>query len=116
MIIAFEGTSVLLSGSGANTYAWDNGVVDGQSFVQAVGTVVYTLTGTSVEGCENTDDVEITVHPNPEASYTVDVTEGCLPLAVNLVSSSTGVIDNCKFTLGDGTVLQIGRASCRERE
>jgi len=100
-----EGTSVLLSGSGANTYAWDNGVVDGQSFVQAVGTVVYTLTGTSVEGCENTDDVEITVHPNPEASYTVDVTEGCLPLAVNLVSSSTGVIDNCKFTLGDGTVL-----------
>jgi gliding motility-associated-like protein len=100
-----EDLSVLLSGSGANTYSWDNGVLDGQSFVQSAGTVVYTVTGTSIDGCENTDDVEIIVHPNPVASFEADTTEGCLPLAVQLTSTTLGFIDNCKFTLGDGTEL-----------
>lgn len=100
-----EGTQVLLSGSGTSTYLWDNGVVNGQAFVQTVGTVTYTVTGTSIHGCKNTDEVEVVVHPNPVATFEVDNTEGCIPLAVQLTSTSIGNIDKCKFTLGNGTEL-----------
>lgn len=60
-----EGTSITLTGSGANSYIWDNGVTDGVAFIPAIGTVTYNLIGTSVNGCENTDNITITVHPNP---------------------------------------------------
>jgi len=59
-----EGDQVTLSGSGASTYTWDNGVSDGVAF-NATTTTTYTVTGTDVNGCENTDDVVVTVTPSP---------------------------------------------------
>jgi len=53
-----HGTSVLLSGSGANSYSWNNGVSNNVSFVPTQ-TATYTVTGTSVSGCINTDQVVI---------------------------------------------------------
>jgi gliding motility-associated-like protein len=58
------GTSVTLSGSGATSYTWDNGISDGVSFTPAVGTITYTVTGTSL-GCTSTDQVVVTVNPLP---------------------------------------------------
>jgi PKD repeat protein len=55
-----EGYSIALSGSGADTYTWDNGVVDGVLFSPTM-TNVYTVTGTDANGCQNTDDVTVTV-------------------------------------------------------
>lgn len=60
-----------LSGSGATTYVWDNGISNGVNF-SAPGTTTYTVTGTDGNGCEDTDDVTITVYPYPSAP-TVDV-------------------------------------------
>jgi len=58
------GGSVTLSGSGAATYTWNNGVTNGVAFTPAA-TATYTVTGTSAAGCINTDQVVVTVNPLP---------------------------------------------------
>jgi hypothetical protein len=55
------GASVTLSASGANQFTWDNGVVDGVSFVPNV-TTTYTVSGASLGGCTASDQVTITVN------------------------------------------------------
>jgi hypothetical protein len=55
------GASVTLSASGANQFTWNNGVVDGVSFVPNV-TTTYTVSGASMGGCTASDQVTITVN------------------------------------------------------
>jgi len=62
------GAQATLSGSGASTYSWNNGISNGTPFTQAVGTVTYTVTGTSAAGCVNTDQVDVTVNAQPIVS------------------------------------------------
>lgn len=62
-ITTCENSSITLSGSGADTYTWDNGVTDGVAFVQPVGTVTYIVIGTDANGCSNSDDINVTVNP-----------------------------------------------------
>jgi len=66
-----QGTSVTLSASGAQNYNWDNGIQQGISFVPAT-TTTYTVTGTSIYGCQNTDQVIVTVNGLPTASSNPD--------------------------------------------
>lgn len=76
------GYSTILFGSGASTYSWNNGVTNGVSFTP-IFTSTYTVIGTSVYGCINTDQVivysecagineieafVVTVSPNPTTS------------------------------------------------
>jgi hypothetical protein len=59
------GNSVTLNGSGANTYSWDNGVTNGISFIPTT-TTTFNVTGTNTTtGCTGTDQVTVTVNPNP---------------------------------------------------
>lgn len=67
------GTSVTLSGLGAQAYTWNNGVTDNTEFVPA-STQTYTVTGTDVNGCQNTDQVVVTVKPLPTVSAGADQT------------------------------------------
>ena len=53
------GMELTLNGSGADTYTWDPAVTDGEPFVVTEGEVTYTVTGTDVNGCENTDEVVV---------------------------------------------------------
>ena len=83
------GTSVTLSGSGASTYSWDNGVTNGVSFIPTT-TTTYTVTGTDGNGCVNTDQVVVTVNPIPTISNMADVCVGTtLTLAGSGTASST---------------------------
>ncbi len=66
-----QGTSVTLSASGAQDYNWDNGIQQGVSFVPAT-TTTYTVTGTSIYGCQNTDQVVVTVNGLPTAASNPD--------------------------------------------
>jgi hypothetical protein len=60
------GTSVTLSGTGANTYSWNNGVSNGNVFTP-ISTTTYTLTGTNTTtGCTSTDQVVVTVNALPQ--------------------------------------------------
>lgn len=59
-VVLCEGESVILSGSGAQSYQWDFGVVDGQSFT-ALSNQLYTVTGTDVNGCTASDQVQVSL-------------------------------------------------------
>ncbi|MCG8573776.1 MAG: gliding motility-associated C-terminal domain-containing protein, partial [Flavobacteriales bacterium] len=111
-----EGTTVTLTGSGAGaagTYTWDGGVTDGVAFTPDPGTISYTVTGTDINGCENTATVDVTVNPLPTVTATADETEICIGATVILTGSGVGaggaytwdggVIDGVAFTPGVGT-------------
>ena len=97
------GSPTTLTGSGATTYSWDNGVLNGVTFFPNA-TTTYTVTGTSAAGCTNTDQVTISIEALPVVSFSQDVTAGCSPLSVNFTNNSSGS-NNCTLTMSDGTVL-----------
>ena len=103
------GSSVTLSGSGATSYLWDNGVIDGVSFTPTVGTTTYTVTGTDGNGCVNTDQVAVTVNALPTVDAGVDQSV-CIGSSVTLSGSGAtsyvwdnGVVDGVSFTPTVGT-------------
>jgi gliding motility-associated-like protein len=57
------GSSNDIQASGAQSYSWDNGVGAGAGphSVSPTTTTVYTVTGTDVNGCVNSDDLTVTV-------------------------------------------------------
>ena len=65
---ACDGDNVTFTGSGANTYTWDQGITDGvPTAMTASGTFI--VTGTeAVYGCSNTDTVDLIVNANPSIS------------------------------------------------
>lgn len=74
-----EGDQTVLTASGGDSYTWDNGLGGGASqTVSPNSTTNYTVTGTDANGCENTDQVEVTVNilPTVEAGADVEVCEG----------------------------------------
>jgi hypothetical protein len=98
------GTAVTLSGSGAATYSWNNGVINGTPFTPAVGTVTYTVTGTDGGGCINTDQVTVTVNALPVVNAGLDQAI-CIGASATLSGSgattytwNNGVINNTAFT------------------
>lgn len=105
-----EGSDIILSGSGAVSYSWDNGVQDGQAFVQPPGSVTYTVTGTDANGCSNTDQVTIVVDANPEASFTASPSEGIAPLVVTFDNTSSGATDY-NWDFGNGETSNSSDAS-----
>lgn len=58
------GDQTVLSGSGADTYVWNNGVTDGVAFTPAT-TLTYTVIGTDANGCVNSDSVTVGVNALP---------------------------------------------------
>lgn len=66
-----EGDSVTLSASGAWSYTWDQGIVDGQSFLPVVSGS-YVVSGIDTNGCEAWDTVAITVNVIPSAMIAVN--------------------------------------------
>jgi hypothetical protein len=65
-----KGSSLALTASGADTYAWSGGISNDVSF-----TVMYpmnfTVTGISTNGCMSSDEVAVKIHPVPTATFTV---------------------------------------------
>jgi hypothetical protein len=56
-----SGSTVTLTGGGATTYTWDNGVSNAISFTPSA-TTTYTVTGTDVNGCVSTGTIEVVVN------------------------------------------------------
>jgi len=65
------GAPVTLNGSGAVSYTWTNGVTNGVAF-NPTTTTTYTVTGTDANGCQNTDQVTVTVNPLPVVNAGTD--------------------------------------------
>jgi hypothetical protein len=62
------GDTIILKGSGAVNYIWDNNVIDSKPFVPTI-TTTYNILGTDSNGCKNTASVTIKVNPLPLAEY-----------------------------------------------
>jgi hypothetical protein len=79
-----SGSNVTLTGSGANSYAWNNGVVNAIAFAPNT-TQTYTVTGTAINGCQSSDDVVVTVNATPVALISIidDVTLAAAPAGMN---------------------------------
>lgn len=95
------GDMVTLTGGGATSYVWDNGVTDGVSFAPG-STTTYTVTGTS-NGCDGTAMVEVVVEScdtlTANFSYPANVCRGD---CVTFTSTSSGTISSYFWTFGGG--------------
>lgn len=120
-----EGSSVTLTGSGAATYSWDNGVTDGVAFSAVAGTTTYSVTGTSAQGCVGGTTTTVTGDPAgtvtvpsnfsacdaevvPATSYSVSGTTYTWTndnTAIGLAASGTGEVDG--FTATNTTASAI---------
>lgn len=72
-VVVCLGDSITLSGNGAVTYTWNNGISNGTAFA-AGSTLTYTVTGTDANGCINTDNVIVNVNALPNVNAGTDVT------------------------------------------
>jgi len=88
-----SGVQVTLSATGAPSIVWDNGVSNGVPFNQIVGTTTYTATGTDVNGCVNSDAVNVTINPLPTAT-----------IAGTTAVCQNGTAPTITFTGANGTV------------
>jgi gliding motility-associated-like protein len=100
-----QGGSITLSGSGVQSYTWNNGVTNGVSFVPG-STQTYIVTGTSQTGCQGTDQVVVTVNPLPNVNAGADQSL-CFGDAITLSASgaqtyvwTNGVNDGISFVPG----------------
>ena len=107
-----DGDQVTLSGSGASSYTWDNGISDGVAFSPLL-TATYTLNGTDANGCENSDQVDVTVNPLPAVDAGADqsVCEGDqATLSGSGASTYTwdnGVTDGVAFIAATATTYTV---------
>ncbi len=98
------GFSTSLSGTGASTYVWSNGITNGASFVPAL-TATYVVTGTDVNGCVNTAQRTITVNPLPNVGSTTSNSVICNGFTTSLNGTgantyvwTNGVINGVVFS------------------
>ncbi|XOV68839.1 MAG: gliding motility-associated C-terminal domain-containing protein [Fluviicola sp.] len=97
-----DGDPVTLTATGANTYAWVPVITNGQPFVPTASGTYYVV-GTDVNGCVNTDSVDVTVEPVPAVSFTADTTQGCEGLTVTFTNTTPGVFTDCFWSFSNGT-------------
>jgi gliding motility-associated-like protein len=100
------GTSTILSATGGVSYVWNPGNIAGSTVsVIPLVAAIYTVSGTDVNGCVNTDQVAINVNQAPIVSAGVDLTI-CAGTTVTILgvpqigttsSWNNGVFDNVPF-------------------
>jgi gliding motility-associated-like protein len=123
-----EGTEVTLTASGAATYSWTNGIVNGTPFTPAVGTLNYNVTGTDANGCQGSDNVLVTVTTSPiltltssspecpgEATGTAEAvaTGGTIPYTFLWNNGSVSPLNN-EIPAGTYSVILTDNAGCSE--
>ena len=97
-----NGTSVTLVASGAQSYQWNNNVINSQVFTPLTS-LNYNVIGTDQNGCMGYDSVSIIIEPVSNVSFIAPVTEGCGPLEVSFLNTTTGTAGlNCFWNFGDG--------------
>lgn len=91
---------VVLTGSGADTYSWYNGITNNVAFTPtATGVASYTVVGTTTStGCSNVASVTVSVAPTP----TVAVSNGTLCSGNSFTISPTGA---ASYTYSGGSAI-----------
>ena len=87
------GNSISLSGSGATTYQWGGGIQNATPFNPTTNST-YTVTGTDINGCINSDNVMVTMLYAQIPSITPSITSGCVPSQV-IFTNNDPQAQNC---------------------
>jgi gliding motility-associated-like protein len=104
-IVVCEGGQTTLTGSGATSYTWTNGVTDNVPFTPTT-TANYTVTGTDGTNCSNTDDVTVVVVPKPFFTIGPDTTT--CPQNPAILSANTS-FSSYLWSTGETTpVISVG--------
>lgn len=96
-----NGTAISLNGGGGATYVWTGGVSNGSSFTPT-STATYTVTGTDINNCSNTDSISITVNDLPTIIITPSATTVCAGTSVSLNASGASL-----YSWTDGVTNQV---------
>jgi gliding motility-associated-like protein len=98
-----DGESTVLWGEGADTYVWDQSVIDSVAFVPGA-TSTYTVVGFDINGCTDTTDIQVIVNPLPDALFSTDMTYGgCLPFEPTFTDLTSGPSSNSvQWYFGNG--------------
>jgi hypothetical protein len=100
-----NGNSTTLSGTGAVTYTWTNGVSDGAAFSPTT-TETYTVTGTDAVGCTNTATNAIVVNTLP----TIYVNGAAICTGQSYTITPSGA-DTYTFSNGSDVVMPTADAT-----
>jgi hypothetical protein len=120
---ACVGGEITLSGTGAFSYDWSDGIEDGEPFIATeTGVFTYEVTGESEIGCEGEASIEITVNEPIEITYTtteelfggdgeidITVTGGFTPYSYDWDNDGTGDFDDSEDLTGisGGTYIVV---------
>ncbi len=97
------GDSVILTGSGATSYSWTNGVINNSPFIPQL-TQTYTLTGVDLNQCQNVDQITVFVNPSPTvfAGSDIELCEGgnivLVASGAQTYSWDNGAVNGVSFT------------------
>ncbi len=91
-ITVCEGSAVTLSGAGALTYFWDNGIANNTLFIPSIGTNTYTVEGTDINGCINNDQVNVIVDSISTIATITGPINVCTDAAITLFDETAGGI------------------------
>ncbi len=96
------GSSVTLSGSGASTYTWSPAALDGVPFAPgSLGSFVYTVTGTSTEGCSSSAAITINVIDCEPVVAFIEFNDNiCVGDCITLSDMSTGPVISWDWDFG----------------
>lgn len=81
------GTNAIETASGASTYLWSDGTNGSVATLSPTLNTVYTVTGTAVNSCTNTQTVSIFVNPNPTVTAISSQSAICFGETVTLTAS-----------------------------
>jgi len=84
-----KGAPVSLSGTGASTYTWTGGVVNGVAF-NPTTTATYTVTGANASACTNTAVITVTVNALPVVAATSSNSVICAGSGATLTATGAG--------------------------
>ena len=85
-----DGETTLLWGEGADTYVWDQSVIDSVGFVPSE-TATYSVVGFDINGCTDTTTIEVIVNPLPNVLFSTDITYGgCIPFEPTFTDLTVG--------------------------
>ncbi|TNE52701.1 MAG: T9SS type A sorting domain-containing protein [Bacteroidetes bacterium] len=93
-----RGDVVTLSGTGAVTYSWDNGIDDGIPFVPVID-LKYTVVGTDQFGCSNNAEITVKVNDLPIIFASSNDNDDAICLGETITLSGLGGIS---YTWTDG--------------
>lgn len=106
-----NGDQITITANGANTYNWNNSLGAGAAHnISPAATTTYEVVGTDLNGCENTDEVTVTVNSIPTINAGVDQ-EVCEGEQVTLTATASsgsitwnnGITDGVSFAASSTT-------------